>query len=159
MFQKFGVAKKSNRTAQFAMILMGLISFNWNGVKKSKFLKHANTDASHFSSDTKELRDMNFMIVIGDEIFINPSMLWAGSDRNRERRQECYDLGVVHKDDLPTYENFVQIEADKLKEKRQLAKLKQIEKQQQQLEKLQQKQEAENITFTELYDEYEPYDV
>jgi hypothetical protein len=151
-FQQFGIAKKSNRSAQFAMILMGLIEFNWNGIRKSKFLKYANTDAKNFSAATKELRDMNFMIVIGDEIFVNPSMLWAGSERNRQLRQKCFDLKVVDTDDLPDYKNYVQIHAEIRKETQQLAKLKQIEKQQQKLE-------TEENTLTDLYDEYDPYDV
>jgi hypothetical protein len=93
-FQKFAMADKSNKSNTLAMVILGLIRFNYNGVSKKKFIAASKTTASNFARDTAELRALGFIKVIDHEIFVNPSMCWSGSDRNKPYRQKCFDLGV-----------------------------------------------------------------
>lgn len=97
--QQFGKHPKSFKTAHLSWILVSLLKFNYNGINKQKFIRAAGLTTKHFSRDTKELRELDFMKIIDGEIWINPRLCWAGSDRIREYRIRCYDAGVIDSED------------------------------------------------------------
>lgn len=96
--QQFFATPKSKASSHLACLLISQLKFNYNGVRRSTFLKLSGTTLSHFSRDTKELRDLGFMKVIDSEIFINPRLCWSGSDRIKNYRIKCFDQGVAELD-------------------------------------------------------------
>jgi hypothetical protein len=93
-FQQFCKAPKSDKTAKLALALFSLVNFKYNGIDKHEFICKSSTSYKHFARDTKELKELDVIKVIRNEIFINPRVIWSGSDRLREYRTKCFDEGV-----------------------------------------------------------------
>lgn len=54
----------------------------------------AGVSAINFARDLKELKTLGFVKVIDGEVFVNPRMCWAGSERLRQYRIKCWDANV-----------------------------------------------------------------
>ncbi|MGL5879637.1 MAG: hypothetical protein ACRC2V_17930 [Xenococcaceae cyanobacterium] len=99
--QKLIVNLKKSVSLKYVALFIATTSFNFNGLTRKRFAKITGQLQANFSRDTVELEAVEFIKIIDNLVFVNPTYIWAGSNRIRAYRQKCFDLGVADLGDLP----------------------------------------------------------
>lgn len=71
------------------------LPFNFNGLVKEEFLEIAEIKKNHFARDIKPLTNAGALKVIGSYVFVNPRLVFYGSEQSRKYCIKCWDAGVA----------------------------------------------------------------